>query len=121
MTHHDKARELVERLKQWDGCWPAPGLERDVLAAAGAITALSERNRVLEEALVNERIDNLWNAYHSGYEKDGRWTHCCMSDGEWLARECGFDPSEREYDAEAVKAAIPKSARAALSSTGEKG
>lgn len=51
MTHHDKARELVERLKQWDGCWPAPGLERDVLAAADLITAQAEENRRLREAL----------------------------------------------------------------------
>lgn len=117
MTHHDKARELVDKLREDHNSIWQPLMDD----AAGAITALSERVRVLEGALVNERIDNLWNAYHSGYEKDGRWTHCCMSDGEWLARECGFDPSEREYDAEAVKAAIPKSARAALSSTGEKG
>ena len=45
------ARELVERLRQWDGCWPAPGLDHDVERAADAITALSERVRVLEEAL----------------------------------------------------------------------
>lgn len=98
-------RELVKKLRGLEVCYGE---------AADLITAQAERVRVLEVALVNERIDNLWNAYHSGYEKDGRWTHCCMSDGEWLARECGFDPSEREYDAEAVKAAIPKSARAAL-------
>lgn len=51
MTQHDKAPELVERLKQWDGCWPAPGLERDVEAAADLITALAEENRRLREAL----------------------------------------------------------------------
>lgn len=51
MTHHDKARELVERLMQWDGCWPAPGLERDVEIAADLITALAEENRRLREAL----------------------------------------------------------------------
>ncbi|WP_323008492.1 hypothetical protein [Paracoccus sp. (in: a-proteobacteria)] len=51
MTHHDKARELAEKLRQWDGCWPAPGLERDVEAAADLITALAEENRRLREAL----------------------------------------------------------------------
>lgn len=51
MTQHDKAPELVERLKQWDGCWPAPGLERDVEAAADLITALAEENQRLREAL----------------------------------------------------------------------
>jgi len=51
MTHHDKARELVEKLRQWDGCWPAPGLERDVEAAVDLITAQSEENRRLREAL----------------------------------------------------------------------
>ena len=45
------ARELVERLRQWDGCWPAPCLDHDVERAADTITALSERCRVLEEAI----------------------------------------------------------------------
>lgn len=48
-------RELVERLRQWDGCWPASGLDHDVERAADTITALSERCRVLEEALQTER------------------------------------------------------------------
>ncbi|MFN8683040.1 hypothetical protein ACDP63_18170 [Paracoccus sp. P2] len=51
MTHHDKARELVEQLRQWDGCWPAPGLERDVEAVADLITALAEENRRLRGVL----------------------------------------------------------------------
>ena len=62
MTQHDKAPELVERLKQWDGCWPAPGLERDVEAAADLITALAEENRRLREALTKINVGDGWAA-----------------------------------------------------------
>jgi len=48
-------RELVEHLMQWDGCWPAPGLEHDVEIAADLITALDEENQRLRDAL--EHID----------------------------------------------------------------
>jgi hypothetical protein len=64
--------------------------------------------------LVEEREDRLWNAYHTGYVKDGRWGHMFMSDGEWLAKECGFNPRDADYDNEAVKTAIPVSARRVL-------
>ena len=65
--------------------------------------------------LVEEREENLWNAYNSGAVRDGRWTHMFMSDGEWLARQCGFDSREADYDDAEIRAAIPK---AALSSVG---
>jgi len=66
--------------------------------------------RKLTKALEEEREENLWNAYHSGHAKDGQWTHMFMSDGEWLARECGFDPYQGHYDDAEIKAAIPKAA-----------
>jgi hypothetical protein len=84
------------------------GLERK-LAASEA------RETRLREALVEEREENLWNAYNSGHVKNGEWTHLFMSEGEWLARECGFDPKDGSYPAEMIKAAIPVAARAALS------
>ncbi len=68
----------------------------------------------LREALVSEREENLWKAYDSGHVKDGQWTHMFMSDGEWLAVECGFNPRDGYYDDAAIKAAIPNAARAAL-------
>ena len=72
----------------------------------------------LREALRSEREDVLWNAYATGNTRDGMWSHLFMSDGEWLARECGFDPKQGNYPDDEVKAAIPVAAanfaRAAL-------
>jgi hypothetical protein len=90
-------------------------------AARAALSVLEPRIEALErelaearEALVAEREETLWSAYSSGLEKDGRWTHMFMSDGEWLAREVGLDPRTGHYDAEYIKAAIPRAARAAV-------
>lgn len=79
--------------------------------------ALAQVKR-LEALLVAEREEVLWNAYYTGYERNGTWDHCCMSDGEWLVRECGFNPADRFYPADAIKAAIPGAARAALPDAG---
>lgn len=68
----------------------------------------------MEGKIVAEREDNLWNAYNEGHERDGQWTHAFMSDGEWLARQCGFDPRKGYYPAEEIKAKIPEAARAVL-------
>lgn len=64
--------------------------------------------------LIAEREDNLWNAYHTGHVREGRWTHMFMSDGEWLARCCGFDPKLADYDDQEIRAAIPKAAEAMI-------
>lgn len=74
----------------------------------------ADRIDALEKALVEEREENLWNAYHSGGVRDGRWTHMFMSGGEWLARQCDFDPQLPGYDDAEIKAAIPIAARKAL-------
>ncbi len=71
----------------------------------------------LREALVAEREENLWNAYATGDVRGDEWTHLFMSDGEWLAKECGFDPRQGYYSAEAIRNAIPIAARAALGDT----
>ena len=73
--------------------------------------------RDVSEALAEAREETLWNAYHTGHVKDGLWSHLFMSDGEWLAQECGFDPTEYEYPDDEIRAAIPKVARAALERT----
>jgi hypothetical protein len=78
------------------------------------IESLRAENERLREALVAEREENLWNAYNTGSVRDGKWDHLCMSDGEWLARECGFNVSDCRFDDEAIRAAIPKAARKAL-------
>jgi hypothetical protein len=83
--------------------------------AADEIAALRARVAVLEEMLVAEREDNLWNAYNVGHVRDGKWNHLCMSDGEWLARECGFNVSDCRFDDEEIRNAIPKVARAIIS------
>ena len=82
--------------------------------AADAIEALTAEVERLGKLLVNEREEVLWNAYATGHEKNGRWTHLFMSDGEWLVRQCDLDPTLGDYDAEQIKAAIPIAARAAL-------
>ena len=75
---------------------------------------LSARVETLETALVAEREDDLWNAYNTGHVKDDRWSHMFMSDGEWLAVECGFDCNLADFDDAAIRAAIPVAARKAL-------
>ena len=82
--------------------------------ATARAEAAEARNKVLEEALASEREDNLWNAYHTGYIKDGRWSHMFMHDGEWLAAQCDLDPRDVDYDDASIRAAIPIAARAAL-------
>lgn len=85
--------------------------------AADEIASLRARVEAMETALVSEREDNLWNAYHSGHVKDGEWDHMCMSDGEWLAHECGFNVKDRRIADADIRAAIPEAARQALKGT----
>jgi len=68
----------------------------------------------LVERLITSTEENLWNAYHAGHVTDGKWTHMHMSDGEDLAQQCGFDPRLAYYSDDAIRAAIPIAARAAL-------
>jgi len=86
-------------------------IEADREAVRAPLLAEIER---LREALGDVREETLWNAYNTGHVKDGLWSHLFMSDGEWLAQECGFDPTEYEYPDDEIRAAIPKVARAAL-------
>jgi len=90
------------------------GNQRMVYVDKSVLEKAADRIEELESALVEERLENLWNAYNTGFEKDGQWSHSFMSQGEWLAEECGFDPSLGWYDANEVKEAIPQAARAAL-------
>ncbi len=85
--------------------------------AADRIEALTAEVERLREALVAEREENLWSAYATGDVIGDEWTHLFMSDGEWLAKECGFDPRQGYYSAEAIRNAIPIAARAALGDT----
>lgn len=62
-------RELVERLRKWNGCWPAPGLDRDVERSADALATLSERNRRL--TAVAEEIASRQTL--SGHDGDLDW------------------------------------------------
>jgi hypothetical protein len=93
------------------------------LAAGQAIDKLEDtdgpyfRVNTLEALLIQERTDTLWNAYNQGFTKDGKWCHAFMSDGEWLASEIGFDPSEGWYDDAEVKKRIPEAAKRVLTET----
>lgn len=89
------------------------------LAAEAEAAALRAKVARLEGALIAEREENLWHCYYLGNERDGRWSDCCMSDAEWLVVQCGLDPDQPDYDATAVKAAIPVAARAALTDGGK--
>lgn len=91
--------------------------EEILTEAADEIASLRARVEALETALVSEREDNLWNAYHTGFVRNGEWDHMCMSDGEWLARECGFNASDCRFPDAAIRDAIPKAARQALKDT----
>jgi len=70
---------------------------------------VNERDALMQ-ALVAAHEDNLWNEYHTGSVRDGRWTHMFMSDGECLALDCGFDPKNADYPDDAIRAAIPAAA-----------
>jgi hypothetical protein len=121
----DEAKALVERLR---GDWPEILVEKHWMMdsdaidaqradAADRIEALSAENERLREALIAEREENLWNAYATGDTRGDEWTHLYMSDGEWLVRQCGFDPKQGYYKAEEIRNAIPIAARAALGET----
>ena len=70
----------------------------------------AERDALMQ-ALIAAHEDNLWNEYHTGNVRDGRWTHMFMSDGECLALDCGFDPKNADYSDDAIRAAIPAAAK----------
>lgn len=84
------------------------GLEEAIAQSRDRIEQLEAENARLINALTGERLENLWNAYNTGHEKDGEWSHHFMSDGEWLVRECGLDPKTGRYDAAEIKALIPQ-------------
>jgi hypothetical protein len=89
---------------------------RTMLLDFAAALDLIETLAVVLEA---ERLEVLWNAYHTGHNRaDGQWSHSFMSDGEWLVRECDMDPQDAWFSNEAIRAAIPlaaaRFARAAL-------
>ena len=111
---------LEERLRAYrpyrfgKGEWFGPKVCTE---AADEIASLRARVEVLETALVSEREDNLWHAYHSGHVRDGEWDHMCMSDGESLAHECGFNVKDRRIADADIRAAIPQAARQALKDT----
>lgn len=87
-------------------------LATELADALESLAAAEAENERLRKALCIEREDNLWNAYYTGHVRPGgEWDHCCMSDGEGLARECGFDPRKRVYPDDEIRAAIPVAAQ----------
>ncbi|QLH13543.1 hypothetical protein HYQ43_04485 [Paracoccus pantotrophus] len=59
------AMALSMAVRQWDGFWPAPVLERDVEVAVDLITAQAEENQRLRDAL----SDTVSVAEQDGWEK----------------------------------------------------
>lgn len=100
----DLAEVLSETLRATNGGIVKPDVFAEVLDLA------ADTIEQLERQLAEAREDLLWNAYNTGHVKNGRWTHMFMSDGEWLACECGFNPREPDYDDAAIRAAIPAAA-----------
>jgi len=80
-------------------------------ALAAERAALRAEVAVATEALIEAEQEILWDAYSTGHERDGKWTHMFMSDGEHLVRECGFDPTKGYYLANEIKEAIPAAAK----------
>ena len=115
MSNADLIAEAVERLLFLQMTGPEAKALETVLTALRAAEA---REQKLREALVSEREENLWNAYHVGIERDGKWMTGCMSDAEWLERECGLDPVVGWHDAKHVQSLIPVAARRALGGEG---
>lgn len=111
---NDDVKALVDALEAWaplvSSGYEVPAAGQTMMNASRALTAQADEIERLRAALIEEREDNLWEAYNSGNVKDGQWTHMFMSDGEWLARECGLDPSQGYYDDAEVRAAIPRAA-----------
>ena len=101
--------DIVERLREINALC-------ETLFTDQSHTLVEAANEIerLREKLIKEREDNLWNAYNTGAERSGEWSHCFMSDGEWLVRELGLDPLKCHYSINEIKAGIPIAARAAL-------
>jgi DNA repair exonuclease SbcCD ATPase subunit len=49
--------DLIKRLREWDYCWPAPGLEHTVESAADAIETLKRERGEMEFARDQARAD----------------------------------------------------------------
>ncbi len=74
-------------------------------AAEAKCDRLAEEVTRLKEALLEHVSENVWNAYHIGIERDGRWMDGARSEGEWLARE--LELPDGWNDAALVKSMLP--------------
>ena len=99
--------EQLESLAEYSNLYGFHGRAETYTEAAAEITRLRAELAEARDIAINEREDNLWNAYAAGSEAAGIWTHLSMSDGEDLVRQCGLDVKARYYDAAIIKAKIP--------------
>lgn len=81
--------DLIERLRAWDGCWPASGLERNVAEAANVIEAQAKRIAKLEAALMPFSIIWLY-PDDLGLEQANN----IRSDEDWNEPENEMQPEE---------------------------
>ena len=117
VTQEDREAAKALEALEWSGShaeWSLTVAQAFARHRETATAELRAENERLRERLVEAIEETMWAAYNTGHVKDGRWSHMFMSDGEWLAKQCGFDPREVDHPDEAIRAAIPIAACAAL-------
>ncbi|MGP2493326.1 hypothetical protein ACTDI4_17075 [Mesorhizobium sp. PUT5] len=125
---HTVSAEAAEAERdRWKGeylnaCRDAASFSDDLVKAEADRDRLAAEVTRLKEALREHVTENVWNAYHIGIERDGRWMDGARSEGEWLARE--LELPDGWNDAALVKSMLPGLvgrivARAALASMKE--
>ncbi len=95
---------------RWKGeylnaCRDAASFSDDLVKAEADRDRLAAEVTRLKEALCEHVTENVWNAYHIGIERDGRWMDGARSEGEWLARE--LELPDGWNDAALVKSMLP--------------
>jgi hypothetical protein len=78
---------------------------------ADLLTQAQLRIELLEQALIRERAELLWAAYHDGFEIAGKWSTQGKISCEWLVQQLGLDATIGTYDAQLIKQSIPLAAK----------